>query len=487
MTTTTEDEMSPDASPGEQSNKRSGVRRVNNVPLYLLGAGLGVFLLIMILVASDRAAKQNEPMQAVEHKKAGDTNNFAKEIAGNQKDGIVQAKAKPLVVPDLNAPPGSVAVARPANLDLPPTPPGAAPMQPPSSQQQMAQQQRSPVDEQAERIRQMKEQLLLEAIRAKSGVAYAPPRSAGSSLGSVGSSALGSLGSAPATREEALQRIAAVRQQLDAATRDDPTAAYKARLQQLQAAGIVPAGASAGQGGGGLGGGAPKLVQTSAGRNDVGQFAGSGQGDRWRLESEPEAPRSPYELRAGFVIPGLLISGINSELPGQIMAQVSQDVYDTPLGKYKLIPQGSRLVGSYTSDVAFGQSRILIGWQRIVFPDGKAMDIGSMPGADSAGYAGLKDKVNNHYFRLFGSAFLMSAVTAGVAMSQPDQAPTNNRPTASSAMSEALGQQLGNVTAQLISKNLNVAPTLEIRPGYRFNVIVTKDMTFSKPYKAFDY
>ena len=487
MTTTTEDEMSPDASPGEQSNKRSGVRRVNNVPLYLLGAGLGVFLLIMILVASDRAAKQNEPMQAVEHKKAGDTNNFAKEIAGNQKDGIVQAKAKPLVVPDLNAPPGSVAVARPANLDLPPTPPGAAPMQPPSSQQQMAQQQRSPVDEQAERIRQMKEQLLLEAIRAKSGVAYAPPRSAGSSLGSVGSSPLGSLGSAPATREEALQRIAAVRQQLDAATRDDPTAAYKARLQQLQAAGIVPAGASPGQGGGGLGGGAPKLVQTSAGRNDVGQFAGSGQGDRWRLESEPEAPRSPYELRAGFVIPGLLISGINSELPGQIMAQVSQDVYDTPLGKYKLIPQGSRLVGSYTSDVAFGQSRILIGWQRIVFPDGKAMDIGSMPGADSAGYAGLKDKVNNHYFRLFGSAFLMSAVTAGVAMSQPDQAPTNNRPTASSAMSEALGQQLGNVTAQLISKNLNVAPTLEIRPGYRFNVIVTKDMTFSKPYQAFDY
>ena len=204
MTTTTEDEMSPDASPGEQSNKRSGVRRVNNVPLYLLGAGLGVFLLIMILVASDRAAKQNEPMQAVEHKKAGDTNNFAKEIAGNQKDGIVQAKAKPLVVPDLNAPPGSVAVVRPANLDLPPTPPGAAPMQPPSSQQQMAQQQRSPVDEQAERIRQMKEQLLLEAIRAKSGVAYAPPRSAGSSLGSTGSSALGSLGSAPATREEAL-------------------------------------------------------------------------------------------------------------------------------------------------------------------------------------------------------------------------------------------------------------------------------------------
>lgn len=487
MSTNTEDVMSPDASPGEQSSKRSGVRRVNNMPLYLIGGGLGVFLLIMVLVASDRAAKQNAPEQAAAQKKAGDTNNFAKEIAGNQKDGIVQAKAAPPAAPDLNAPNSSVAVARPANLDLPPAPPGGAPMQPPSSQQQMAQQQqRSPVDEQAERIRQMKEQLLMEAIRAKSGVSYAPPRSAASSQGMAGTAVPGALGAPPATREETLQRIAAVRQQIDAATRDDPTAAYKARLQQLQAAGVVPASSGAGQGGGGLAGGAPKLIQTAAGRNDVAQFAGSGQGDRWRLESQPEAPRSPYELRAGFVVPATLISGINSELPGQIMAQVSQDVYDTPLGKYKLIPQGSRLVGSYASDVAYGQSRILIGWQRIIFPDGKAMDIGSMPGADSAGYAGFKDQVNNHYFRLFGSAFLMSAVTAGVALSQPEQGP-NNRPTASSAMSEALGQQLGNVTAQLISKNLNIAPTLEIRPGYRFNVIVTKDMTFSKPYQAFDY
>ncbi|PWF55363.1 conjugal transfer protein TrbI [Massilia glaciei] len=480
--------MAPDASPGEKSNKRSGVRRVNNLPIYIMCTGLVIFLLVMILVASGRAEKQNDPAQGRggEQAKGGDTNIFAREIAGNQKDGIVKAKAAPLVVPDLNAPPGSVAVVRPANLELPPAPPGGAQLQPPSSQQ-LAQQQRGPADEQAERMRQVKEQLLFEAIRAKSSVPYAPPRSAGSSQGSAGQAVFGPLGSAPATREETLQRIAAVRQQLEAATRDDPSAAYKARLQQLQAAGIVPAGAGAGSAGGIGGGVAPKLVQAVAGRNDVEQFAGAGQGDRWRLESQPEAPRSPYELRAGFVVPAMLISGINSELPGQIMAQVSQDVYDTPIGKHKLIPQGSRLVGSYTSDVAFGQSRILIGWQRIVFPDGKAMDIGAMPGADSAGYAGFKDQVNNHYFRLFGSAFFMSAVTAGVALSQPDQVTTNGRPTTSSAISEALGQQLGNVTAQLISKNLNVSPTLEIRPGYRFNVIVTKDMTFSKPYSAFDY
>jgi type IV secretion system protein VirB10 len=193
-------------------------------------------------------------------------------------------------------------------------------------------------------------------------------------------------------------------------------------------------------------------------------------------------------LRAGFVIPATLISGINSDLPGQIMGQVSQNVYDTPTGRHLLIPQGSRLIGSYSSDVSYGQSRVLVAWQRIVFPDGKALDIGAMPGADSAGYAGFKDQVNNHYFRLFGSAFLMSAVTAGITISQDDNnVGTGNRQRASDAMSEALGQQLGQVTAQLIAKNMNIAPTLEIRPGYRFNVIVTKDMTLSKPYQSFDY
>ncbi|WP_031303351.1 TrbI/VirB10 family protein, partial [Pseudomonas sp. EGD-AK9] len=239
-------------------------------------------------------------------------------------------------------------------------------------------------------------------------------------------------------------------------------------------------------------GGAPQLLQTSTsggGRNSMAQFGQGGQGDRWKLDSQPEAPRTPFELRAGFVVPATLISGINSDLPGQIMAQVAQDVYDTPTGKHLLIPQGSRLVGSYSSDVAYGQARVLVAWQRIVFPDGKAMDIGAMPGADSAGYAGFHDQVNNHYVRLFGSAFLMSGVTAGITYSQRQNQATNTygAPSASSALSEALGQQLGQVTAQLIAKNLSISPTLEIRPGYRFNVVVTKDMTFSKPYRSFDY
>lgn len=468
MSTKSEDQMSPDASPGEVS-KRVGVRRVNNMPMYIVGGLMGIFLLVMVLVAADRAEKQNRPQEAKEEK-AGNTSMFAKEIAGDRKDGIIQPKATtPAAVPgdlvampgDLSAPPASaVAIARPGNLEAPPTPPSS----------QNLQTSNGPRDDERNRIRIMKMQQFDEAVKAKTSVNATAPRSSSSNQAGNG---------APGSREDTIAKLAAVRQQIDAATRDDPTAAYKARLAMIQGSGVDGSGSTAG-------GSAPQLLQTAAASNNVTQFGNSGQGDRWKLESQPDAPRTPYELRAGFVVPATLISGINSELPGQIMGQVSQNVYDTATGKHLLIPQGSRLVGQYSSSVVYGQARILIAWQRIVFPDGKAMDIGSMPGADSAGYAGFNDQVNNHYFRLFSSAFLMSGVIAGISLSQPQQTGTSQQ-TASSALSEALGQQLGQVTAQLISKNMNIAPTLEIRPGYRFNVMVTKDMTFSKPYQSFDY
>jgi type IV secretion system protein TrbI len=462
------DPMSPDASPGAVS-KKSGVRRVNNLPVYIICVLMGVFLLVMVVVAADRAAQQNRPANARDEK-AGSTSMFATALAGSRKDGFIPAEklAAPASL-ELSLPKDGAAlaipIARPDNLEAPPVPPGSA---------NARSDQRG--NDEIERIRMAKLQQFEEAIKSKTGVQVIAPRSAGSAPGGTLSSG------APATREEALARLAAVRQQIDAQTRDNPTAAYQARLQQLQAAGL---GAEAG------GAAAPRLLQMAAagagGGKDYGKFAGAGQEDRWRLDAQPEAPRTQYELRAGFVVPATLISGINSDLPGQIMAQVSQDVFDTATGKWKLIPQGARLVGRYSSDVVYGQSRVLIAWQRIVFPDGKAMDIGSMPGADSAGYAGFNDQVNNHYLRLFSSAFLMSGVTAGIALSQPQTTLNATRQSAGSAMSEALGQQLGQVTAQLISKNMNIAPTLEIRPGYRFNVIVTKDMTFSKPYQAFDY
>jgi type IV secretion system protein VirB10 len=481
MSSVPERDMSPSASPGQQS-KGAGVRRVNNVPLYILGGAMTTFLVIMASVAANRTQQQNHP-SAKTPQKAGNATMFANAIVGDQKDGIIQAAA---AAPAIPAPPEpgaahqtALAIVRPEDPDLPPAPPTSTEQQR-THEQQMAQgRMRSPLEDEAVRILTMKLQQLDEAARARSSLQIVAPRSAAPNpVSSPAANAFA--GAAPASGDEVQAKLAAVRQQIEAASADDPTAAYKARLQLLRAS------QAAGDLGGNSGAsGAPQLTQSVPERNDVTRFAG-GQGDRWRLDSQPEAPRTPYELRAGFVIPAILISGINSELPGQIMAQVSQDVYDTPRSKWKLIPQGSRLVGAYSSDVAYGQARVLVAWQRIVFPDGKAMDIGAMPGADSAGYAGFNDKVNNHYWKTFSSAFLMSAVTAGIAASQPENS-GYGRPSLGSAMSEAVGQQLGQVTAQLIAKNLNIAPTLEIRPGYRFNVIVTKDMTFFKPYSPFDY
>ncbi|MFO8834969.1 TrbI/VirB10 family protein [Legionella pneumophila serogroup 1] len=209
---------------------------------------------------------------------------------------------------------------------------------------------------------------------------------------------------------------------------------------------------------------------------------------RWHLNSRLENPNSRYELRTGSVIPGVMISGISSELPGQIIGQVSQNVYDTATGKYLLIPQGTKIFGLYSSEVSFGQNSVLVAWQRLIFPDGKALDIGSMPGADSAGFAGFRDKANNHYLRIYGSALLMSGIVGGISYSQNSNQSNQygfSSPTAGSVLSQALGQQLGEVTSQLVAKNLNIAPTLNIRPGYRFNIIVVKDLTFRKPYRQF--
>lgn len=428
----------------------------------------------MVLVAADRSAKQKQApvskAQIVEN-----TNVFAKNITSGQTDGIIKPKAGN-ILNDLSDPPppgpaGPIAIARPNSLDTPPVSPlgaGSGQLNKPPLEKPAGD------DRVQERVVMAKLQLFEASVKAKTRVEFTPARSAGSSSALHGSTN---------TNSDVLARLAAVRQQIDSATRDDPTAAYKMRLQQLQTAGIA----------GGTGGGAsaaPVLFKGPAAGSaskDLNLLANPDQENQWRLNSQPEAPRSPYELRAGFVIPALLISGINSDLPGQITAQVSQDVFDTATGKWRLIPQGSRLIGKYSSDILYGQSRVLVAWVRIIFPDGKAMDIGSMPGADSAGYAGFTDKVDNHYMRLFASAFLMSGVTAGVALSQPKTTAANGQQSTSSALSEALGQQLGQVTGQLIAKNMSISPTLQIRPGYRFNVTVTKDMTFTKPYKAFDY
>ena len=387
-------------------------------------------------------------------------------ITGEYKDGFIEPERPAPTEPALDLPP-EIMIARPSNLDLPPLPPVSSLERDPAS----------------EHIRMMKLQLFEQAVKAKTNVAMEAPRSAGAGSSSPPSANYAPSGVTP-SRKEALARIAAVRQQVDAQAKDDPAAAYLARLQQIKDSGLIG-------GRDDLDDSAPELIDADSKRpdNNYANFDATGQGSRWKLDSKPAAPETPYSLLNGFVIPAVLISGINSELPGQIMAQVSQDIYDTPVGRWRLIPQGARLVGSYSSDVAYGQSRVLVAWQRIIFPDGKTMDIGAMPGADGIGQAGFKDQVNNHYLRIFGSALLMSAVIAGATYSQRDAGGGGvfGRQNAGSILSQSLGQQLGQATTRLMMKNLNIAPTLEIRPGFRFNVIVTKDMVFSKPYQSFDY
>jgi len=420
--------LSAETSPDELG-KPSGVRRVNNLPLYLVGGGLGMFLLMMGVVGIERANKSQSTTQSLPEKH-GDSLQLAASITGSQTDGMVpaavtSAPTAPLVVP----------ISIPDDLEKPPLPKRLK--------------ETAATDPMAARIEQEKMQLFENAVKSKSAVAFPTTTAQGDSD----------------KREQLMQKIDTAKQQL--ASADDANSAFKARLAQLHGDGAVQESAN-------------------SAHNSLTAFDSKDK-DRWKLSSQLEAPASPYSLRAGFVIPATLISGINSDLPGQIIGQISQDVYDTATGKYLLLPQGSRLVGSYTSDVAYGQSRVMVAWQRIVFPDGKTLDIGAMPGADGAGYSGFNDQVDNHYVRIFGSAILMSGITAGVSYSQNSNNTVNGQPTASSALSEALGQQLGSTASQMINKNLNISPTLEIRPGFRFNVMCVKDLVMDKPYASFDY
>jgi len=193
------------------------------------------------------------------------------------------------------------------------------------------------------------------------------------------------------------------------------------------------------------------------------------------LQARITTPMSPYEIRAGSVIPATMIGGINSDLPSQIIAQVRENVYDTATGKYLLIPQGSRLVGVYSSAVTYGQTRVLVAWNRIIYPNGDSFDLGQMPGADQAGYGGFNDEVDHHYIRIFGSALLASLFSAGAQLSQP-QNNTNSTITSTQILAAALGQQANTVGSMLIARGLDIQPTLKIRNGFLFNIMVTKDL-----------
>lgn len=196
---------------------------------------------------------------------------------------------------------------------------------------------------------------------------------------------------------------------------------------------------------------------------------------------------SPYELKRGSMIPATLITGINSDLPGRITAQVRQNVYDSATGHRLLIPQGTKLFGRYDSEVSFGQQRALVIWTDIIFPNGSTLQIGGMAGVDTQGYGGFRDKVNNHFWRTFGSAILVAAIGTGIDMALPESSTnafgvSEDRP--EDAARRNFAETFGRLADKTIDRNLNVQPTLEIRPGYNFNILVDQDIVFPGAYST---
>ena len=192
--------------------------------------------------------------------------------------------------------------------------------------------------------------------------------------------------------------------------------------------------------------------------------------------SEPRRPAiTPFIVRVGSLIPAVLIGGINLDLPGEVLAQVSQDVMDSRSGHHVLIPRGSRLVGIYDHHIAMGQRRVMTVWHRIQFPDDSTLDLGGMSGIDQAGYTGFRDRVNNHYWRIFGNATLLSLLGAGAQIAIPSS-DSESELTAQEILAAETARQWGEVGREMVRRNLKIQPTLEVRPGYRFNVMVDKDL-----------
>ena len=187
------------------------------------------------------------------------------------------------------------------------------------------------------------------------------------------------------------------------------------------------------------------------------------------------APASPYVLQAGAVIPAALITGIRSDLPGQITAQVTQHIYDSPTGRILLVPQGTRIVGEYSNDVGFGQRRVLLVWNRLIFPNGRSIVLERQPGADTQGYAGLEDGVDYHWGDLLKAATLSTLLSVGAELAVDDEDRLLR------AIRNGGQDTINDAGQQIIRRQLNVAPTLTIRSGFPVRVLVTRDLVL-EPY-----
>jgi type IV secretion system protein TrbI len=189
-------------------------------------------------------------------------------------------------------------------------------------------------------------------------------------------------------------------------------------------------------------------------------------------------PASPYVVQAGAVIPAALITGIRSDLPGQVTAQATENVYDSPTGRFLLIPQGSKLIGLYDSQISFGQDRVLLVWTRLIMPNGRSIVLERQPGADTQGFAGLEDEVDHHWGRLLMAAALSTALGVGAELGA-----TNNDSAIVTALRRGSTDSLNQTGQQVVRRNLNIQPTITIRPGFPVRVIVNRDLVLA-PYQG---
>jgi type IV secretion system protein TrbI len=194
-------------------------------------------------------------------------------------------------------------------------------------------------------------------------------------------------------------------------------------------------------------------------------------GDRRTLASDRLAPPpDPHILQAGSIIPAALITGIRSDLPGQITAQVTQNVYDSPTGRILLIPQGARLIGDYDAEVSAGQSRVLLAWTRLILPDGRSIQLDRQPGADGRGFAGLQDGVNFHWGSLAKAALISTVLGVGTELG------SGSDDTLVRALRTGTQDSINEAGQEIVRRQLNIPPTLTIRPGFPVRVIVTRDL-----------
>ncbi len=222
----------------------------------------------------------------------------------------------------------------------------------------------------------------------------------------------------------------------------------------------------------------PTAVQNRQEQKEA--FLTNGGDTATRNPASLQLPASPYQVMAGTIIPAALVTGINSDLPGQVIANVTEAVYDTATGRFLLIPQGSRLIGRYDSQVAFGQRRVLLVWTRLILPDTSSISLDRLPGIDPAGYAGLEDGVDWHCDRILAGAALSTLLGVGAELAAPNNSGSTGGVTV--AVRQSAQDTVNQVGQEITKRNVSIQPTLTIRPGFPMRVMVNKDLIL-RPYQ----